>query len=48
MKVDVDPMLAATTSQVTADGKKATRLQAFLGASERAVLSWKPQTQAFP
>ncbi len=46
MKVDVEPMLAATTTQVTADGKKATQLQAFLGAADRVKLSWKPKTQA--
>ncbi|MCE5326827.1 MAG: hypothetical protein LLG01_10450 [Planctomycetaceae bacterium] len=46
MKVDVEPMLAATTSQETAAGKSATRLQAFLGAAQRVKLSWKPKTQA--
>jgi hypothetical protein len=66
MKVDVEPALAATTSQVDmpagaepaskpAEGaaaskpagpKKATQLQAFLGAAQRVKLSWKPRTQA--
>ncbi len=46
MKVDVKPMLAATTSQVDAEGKKSTRLQAFLGSAESVELSWKPKTQA--
>ena len=46
LKVDVEPMLAATTTQVTIDGKKATKLQAFLGSAEKVKLSWKPQTQA--
>ncbi len=46
MKVDVKPMLAATTTQVTAEGKKATQLQAFLGSAESVELSWKPKTQA--
>ena len=42
LKVDVEPMLAATTSQVEA----ATRLQAFLGSVSKVKLSWKPKTQA--
>lgn len=46
MKVDVEPMLAATTSQSPAGGAGATKLQAFLGAAERVKLSWKPKTQA--
>ena len=46
MKVDVEPMLAATTEQVEAEGKKATRLRAFLGSAEGVKLSWKPTTQA--
>lgn len=46
MKVDVEPMLAATTDQVDVAGKKATRLQAFLGATSTVKLSWKPKTQA--
>lgn len=46
MKVDVEPMLAATTSAIEADGKKATQLLAFLGASDHVKLSWKPKTQA--
>jgi len=46
MKVDVEPMLAASTDQVEFDGKKATRLQAFLGATGQVKLSWKPKTQA--
>ncbi len=46
MKVDVKPLLAATTTQVTADGKKATKLQAFLGSGGSVELSWKPKAQA--
>ena len=46
MKVDIKPMLAATTTQVDEKGKKATRLQAFLGAAKSVELSWKPKTQA--
>ena len=46
MKVDVEPMLAATTSQVAHEGGRATRLQAFLGSADRIKLSWKPRTQA--
>ena len=46
LKVDVDPMLAATTSQIDTDGRKSTRLLAFLGSAEHVTLSWKPQTQA--
>ena len=46
MKVDVEPMLAATTEQIDVAGKKATRLQAFLGATSAVKLSWKPKTQA--
>jgi hypothetical protein len=46
MKVDVEPMLAASTDQVELDGKKTTRLQAFLGATGQVKLSWKPKTQA--
>jgi hypothetical protein len=46
MKVDVKPMLAATTTQVEIDGKKATKLQAFLSASKNVELSWKPTTEA--
>ena len=46
MKVDVEPMLAATTSQVEHEGGKATRLMAFLGSADRVKLSWKPRTQA--
>lgn len=46
MKVDVKPMLAATTTQVEVDGKKATKLQAFLSASKTVELSWKPTTEA--
>jgi hypothetical protein len=46
LKVDVEPMLAASTDQVDAGGKKATKLQAFLGSAERVKLSWKPKTQA--
>jgi len=46
LKVEVEPMLAATTSQVETDLTKATRLQAFLGAAEQVSLSWKPRTEA--
>ena len=46
MKVAVNPMLAATTTQVQVDGKKATKLQAFLSASKNVELSWKPTTEA--
>lgn len=46
MKVDVEPMLAASTDQVDQAGKKATRLRAFLGSAEAVKLSWKPKTQA--
>ncbi|MHC4681202.1 MAG: hypothetical protein ACYTEK_21180, partial [Planctomycetota bacterium] len=46
LKVDVQPMLAATTSQVDAEGAKATRLQAFLGSATEISLSWKPKTEA--
>ncbi|MDP7287020.1 MAG: hypothetical protein QGH94_03390 [Phycisphaerae bacterium] len=47
MKVDVEPMLAATTSQVTAPDKtKSTRLKAFLGSANNVKLSWRPRTQA--
>ncbi len=45
LKVDVQPMLAATTSQVEQQGVKATRLQAFLGSARDISLSWKPRTQ---
>ncbi|MBL7184919.1 MAG: hypothetical protein ISS70_01225, partial [Phycisphaerae bacterium] len=46
LKVDVQPMLAATTSQVEAEGIKATRVQAFLGSTTEIRLSWKPKTEA--
>ena len=46
MKVDVKPMLAATTTQVKLKGVKATKLQAFLGSANRVEMSWKPKTQA--
>jgi len=46
MKVDVEPMLAASTEQIDEAGKKATRLMAFLGAAKAVKLSWKPKTQA--
>ncbi len=46
LKVDVEPMLAATTSQVDANEVAATRLQAFLGSVSKIKLSWKPKTQA--
>ncbi|OQB82844.1 MAG: hypothetical protein BWX88_03700 [Planctomycetes bacterium ADurb.Bin126] len=46
MKVDVTPMLAATTNQLTVADRKATRLQAFLGSADAVQLSWKPKTQA--
>ncbi len=46
MKVDVKPMLAATTTRITVDGTKSTKLQAFLGSAKDVNLSWKPRTQA--
>jgi hypothetical protein len=46
LKVDVEPMLAATTSQVEAGQKKLTRLKAFLGSAGQVKLSWKPKTEA--
>ena len=46
MKVDVKPMLAATTTQATVDKVKSTRVQAFLGSVDAVELSWKPKTQA--
>jgi len=46
LKVDVQPMLAATTSQVEVEATKATRLQAFLGSATEVSLSWKPKTEA--
>lgn len=46
LKVDVQPMLAATTSQIDTDGAKYTKLQAFLGAANQVRLSWKPKTEA--
>ncbi|MHC4116138.1 MAG: hypothetical protein ACYSWO_01395 [Planctomycetota bacterium] len=46
LKVDVQPMLAATTSQVDADRIRATRMQAFLGSTSEIRLSWKPKTEA--
>jgi len=46
LKVDVQPMLAATTSQVEVEGAKSTRVQAFLGSTTDVSLSWKPKTEA--
>ena len=47
LKVDVEPMLAASTSQEDLPaGGKATRLQAFLGQSGKVALSWAPKSQA--
>jgi len=47
MKVDVEPMLAATTTQVpSGDKTKSTRLMAFLGSADKVKLSWRPRTQA--
>ena len=46
LKVDVEPMLAATTSPVDVNKVGATRLQAFLGSVSNVKLSWKPKTQA--
>ena len=47
LKVDVQPMLAASTTQAEQQGKgKATRLQAFLGQSGSVTLSWAPKSQA--
>jgi len=45
VKVDVEPMLAATTTQVELEGKKATKLQAFLGPAKEVKLAWKPKTE---
>lgn len=45
MKVDVKPMVAATTEQVDEQGVKGTRLKAFMGSSETIQLSWKPKAQ---
>ncbi|MHC4215102.1 MAG: hypothetical protein ACYSWP_17210, partial [Planctomycetota bacterium] len=45
LKVDVKPMLAATTSQTEQEQKKVTRLQAFLGSANEVSLSWKPKTE---
>ena len=46
LKVDVEPMLAATTSGAAAENKETTRLQAFLGSAKEVRLSWKPRIQA--
>lgn len=47
VQVDINPILAATTSTVQQDGKEMTRLQAFLGGAGRQVqLTWQPRTQA--
>jgi hypothetical protein len=46
LKVDVSPMLAATTSQTKVDEGGGTLLQAFLGSAREVRLSWKPQTEA--
>jgi len=46
LKVDVAPMLAAGTTQVTIDDQAATRVQAFLGSAQEVTLSWKPKTEA--
>ena len=46
LKVDVEPMLAATTSQIEADRAKFTKIQAFLGSAQQVKLSWKPKTEA--
>ena len=46
LKVDVEPMLAATSSQVIVDGATVTRLQAFLGSAKEVELRWKPRTEA--
>ncbi len=46
LKVDVEPMLAATTSQVKVDDASVTKLQAFLGSAKEVSLSWKPRTEA--
>jgi len=48
LKVDAKPMLAATTSQVSVDKGKVTKLKAFLGSAEQVELSWKPRTEAAP
>jgi len=46
LKVDVEPMLAATTSHVEVGDTSATKLQAFLGSAKEVRLSWKPKTEA--
>lgn len=47
LKVDVQPMLAASTSQKDLPGgASATQLQAFLGQSGNVALSWAPKSQA--
>ncbi len=46
LKVDVQPMLAATTSQVEVEAVRSTRVQAFLGSTTNVRLSWKPKTEA--
>jgi hypothetical protein len=46
LKVDIEPMLAATTSKAKMEQFGATRLQAFLGPAQEVRLSWKPKTQA--
>ena len=47
LKVDVQPMLAASTTQDDLpSGAKATKLQAFLGQSGKVALSWAPKSQA--
>jgi hypothetical protein len=46
LKVDVEPMLAASTTPVAQEGKQATKLLAFLGSADSVKLSWKPRSQA--
>ncbi len=46
MKVDVKPMLAATTSQMDFEGRPGTKLQAFLGSAKDVHLSWKPRSES--
>lgn len=48
LKVDVEPMLAATTTQAQSQEQEGavTILQAFMGSAEQVQLSWKPKTEA--
>ncbi len=47
VQVQIDPILAATTSTVQVEGAEMTRLQAFLGGRDEKIrLTWQPRTQA--